>query len=81
MFSEKTGIDRKTMDLMIKDRTPWDEKKIIKEMKNEIHTWKKILGKKRFDKILHYAKGQNTIVHSIPEKSSEFVKNTWKQWD
>lgn len=81
MFSEKTGIDRKTMELMIKSKTRLDEKKILKEMKDEIHPWKKMLGRKRFDKFLPYAKGQSTIVYSIPEKSNEFVKKAWKQWD
>ena len=57
------------------------EKKILKEMKNEIHPWQKILGKKKFDKIFPYAKGYSTRVYSIPEKSNEFVKKAWKEWN
>lgn len=81
MFSEKTGIDRKTMDLMIERRSPLNDKKIIKEMTNEIHPWQKILGKKKFDKIFPFAKGQSTIIYSIPEKSNEFVNKAWKEWN
>lgn len=81
MFSEKTELDRKTIDLLIKGRKSWDHKKIRKEMINEIHPWQKILGKKKLDKIMGFAKFSAASVYSIPEKSNDFVKKAWNEWN
>jgi len=82
LFSEKTGLSRKTIsNLSVYRSNIWkDDEKIIKEMKNEIHPWEKILGKKKFMSLNNNIKGFTTKLYAIPDKSDIFIKKSWEQW-
>jgi len=82
MFAEKTGLSRKTVEsLSTFSRSVWkDEEKIIREMKNELHPWQKIIGRKKFKLLKPTIKGFTTKIYAIPDKSDIFIKKSWEQW-
>lgn len=82
LFAEKTGFSRSTIEKLSSFRQSlWkDDKKIIKEMKNEIHPWQKIIGQKKFKLLNPTIKGITTKIYSIPDQSNNFIKKSWKEW-
>lgn len=83
LFSEKTGLSRTTIaNLSANRENTWKhDKKIIKEMENELHPWQKILGKKKLMNLNQYIKGFTTKLYAIPDNSDVFIKRAWKQWE
>lgn len=83
MFSEKTGLSRKTiLNLSAYRESPWkNDKKIIKEMDNELHPWQKILGEKKLKKLNQTIKGFTTKIYAIPDNSDVFINRSWKEWE
>lgn len=61
---------------------PNKENKILeKEMANELKPWKELLGDKKFKLLKNAAKGNATKLYPLPDKSENFVKKSWKEWD
>ena len=83
LFSEKTGLSRKTLEnLSIRRENIWkNDKKIIKEMGNELDPWQKILGKKKFMGLNQTIKGFTTKIYGLPDNSEVFIKRSWKEWE
>lgn len=82
LFAEKTGFSRSNIETLSSfGQNIWkDDKKIIKEMKNEIQPWQKIIGRKKFKLLNSSIKGITTKLYSIPEESDNFIKKSWKEW-
>jgi len=82
LFSEKTGLSRKTVEtLSSRRKNIWsNDKKILKEMANEIYPWEKIIGEKKFKNMHSSIKGFTTKIYSIPDKSDYFIKRAWENW-
>lgn len=82
LFSEKTGLSRRTVETLSSRRQYiWNnDKKILKEMANEIYPWEKIIGKSKFKNIHPAIKGFATKIYAIPDKSDYFIKRAWDNW-
>lgn len=83
MFSAKTGISRNIIDRLSEVRhSIWkDERKIIKDMQDEISPWKKALGKDRFKKMNTSVKRYASSLYGLPENSYGYIKKSWKSWN
>ena len=61
-------------------RSP-DSEKIMRNMAAEVEPWKKILGEKASTKITGPAiQGLATRYFTLPNRSEDFVRRTWKKW-
>ena len=82
-ISERTGLARKWIqsnryyDTRISEEK---DKKIERDMVNEIEPWKKIFGTRKFKKTKINAKAQGTRLYSLPKNSRHFVKRSWDEW-
>ncbi len=83
LFSEKTGLSRKTIEnLSMRRENIWkNNKKMIKEMENELHPWQKIIGKKKLTGLNQSIKGFTTKIYGLPDNSDVFIKRSWKEWE
>jgi len=78
----KTQIPIDTVWRMVypQQRSP-DSEKIMRNMAAEVEPWEKILGEKASTKITGPAiQGLATRYFTLPNRSEDFVKRTWKKW-
>ena len=83
MFSEKSGLSRISMTKLLGERSHiWDQdKKIEKEMSDEIRPWKKMVGRENSKHLSSRVKRFTTGIYALPEKSDRFIKKSWRAWE
>jgi hypothetical protein len=79
-IANKTGLPTTIIETFF-HRAKWpDAETLQRTMASEIEPWEKILGKDKIKRSLNSIQGLSTRIYTLPQKSIDFVRQSWKQW-